>query len=76
MSQTTLTNALLSIVLLLSGCSLKETTDHGKSLAGLVERQASSDRELLELRARMTATEAVVARATADIAVIQARLAR
>lgn len=76
MSQSHITNLLLSAVMLLSGWSLKETTDHGKSLAGLVERQASSDRELLELRARVNATEAVVARATADIAVIQARLAR
>lgn len=69
-----LTNTLLSIVILLSGWSLKETVAHGNVLASLVSRQEISDRDLLELRARVTSTEAVVARATADIAVIHARL--
>lgn len=74
MRQNFVTNTLLSIVILLSGWSLKETVAHGNVLSTLVARQEISDRDLLELRARINATEAVVARATADIAVIQARL--
>jgi hypothetical protein len=71
-----LTNALISVVILLSGWSLKETVAHGNVLASLVSRQEISDRDLLELRARVGATEAVVARVAADIAVMQARIGR
>ena len=74
MSQTVLTNILLAVVLARSGGSLKETTDQGKTLSRLVEAKVSTDRDLLELRARVSASEATVARAVADIAVIQARL--
>jgi outer membrane protein TolC len=74
MNQTVLTNILLAVVLALSGWSLKETTDQGKTLSRLVEAKVSTDRDLLELRARVSASEATVARAVADIAVIQARL--
>jgi hypothetical protein len=74
MNQSHITNLLLAIVLALSGWSLKETTDQGKVLARMVEAKATTDRDLLELRARVSASEATVARAVADIAVIQARL--
>jgi hypothetical protein len=74
MNQNHITHLLLAVVLGLSGFSLRETTEHGKILARIVEAKTTSDRDLLELRARVAVAEAAIAETKAKVAVIESRI--